>query len=336
MEAGGMSHIAPEFWTALSASAQPGSDYPVRPPLAEICPRLLGSVAPTGERCFVIALIAGEEAVEDSRSRGLRVSGMEMENDEGVRGRYIVVTCLDVAGHELFDVIGLDLASAIATQAPAIAINRLLTKWRRFWGQLTRPLLSREAQIGLLAELWFFSRWLVPAAGPVAATRWRAPYRSRHDFEWTGRSVEVKGTAIVSRFACKVNGIDQLEPPENGELLLFAFRVRDEAGASVTLPQIIAECRSILSADPDALAVFDTGLMQTDYLPTHEAEYSQNHWRVVDERLYRVDESFPRLRPRHFELGLPPGVSEVSYMLDVHAAGADFVSRPAETAAMLR
>ncbi|HEY4301266.1 MAG TPA: PD-(D/E)XK motif protein [Candidatus Didemnitutus sp.] len=332
-----MSQIAPDFWTALSPSASSGDDWQVRPPLAEICPRLLGSVARSGERRFLVALAAGEESVDDSRSRGFRVGSAELVDDRGATGRYVVIECRDAAGHDLFDVIGVDLAFAIATHPPAIAITRVLAKWRRFWGQLPRPLLSRDAQVGLFAELWFFSRWMVPAAGPAAAaTRWRGPLRSRHDFEWIGRSVEVKGSSIVRNHLCHVNGLDQLEPPENGELLLFALRIRDEAGAAHVLPQLITECRALLAADRDALAVFETALLQTDYSAAHEADYAQTRWRVVDERLYRVDENFSRLRPSHFPSGLPPGVSEVGYTLDVSAAGGDFVSLPAAAVTLLR
>jgi hypothetical protein len=337
MEAGGMSQIAPGFWTALSTSASSSDDWQVRPPLAEICPRLLGSVTSSGERRLLVALATGEESVEDSRSRGFRVGNEELVDDRGARARYVVIKCLDAADHDLFDVIGVDLAFAIATHPPAVAITRVLAKWRRFWGQLPRPLLSREAQVGLFAELWFFSRWLVPAAGPAAAaTRWRGPLRSRHDFEWVGRSVEVKGSSIVRKHLCHVNGLDQLEPPENGELLLFALRIRDEAGAAHALPQLIADCRALLGVDRDALAVFETALLQTDYSAAHEADYAQTRWRIIDERLYRVDENFSRLRPSHFPSGLPPGVSEVGYILDVGTAGADFISLPANAATLLR
>lgn len=332
-----MSQIAPDFWTALTPSPATGDDWQVRPPLAEICPRLLASVARTGERRFLVALEPRELAVEDSRSRGIRVASAELVDDRGVARNYVVIECRDATAHELFDVVGADLALAISTHPPAVAINRVLAKWRRFWAQIPRSLLSPEAQIGLFAELWFLGHWLVPAAGPVAAvTRWRGPSGSRHDFEWVGRSVEVKGSRVVRAHVCHVNGLDQLEPPDHGDLHLFALRIREEAGAANTLPQLVAESRTLLSTDADALAAFESALLEAGYSATHETDYAQTRWRVVDERLYHVDENFSRLRPNHFPAGLPPGVSDIGYNLEVAAAGVVFIAAPADAAGLLR
>ena len=49
----------------------------------------------------------------------------------------------------------------------------------------------------------------------------------------------------------KINGIDQLSPPENGELFLFSLRLREEQGADKTLPSLIAFCREKLKEDID-------------------------------------------------------------------------------------
>lgn len=332
-----MNQIAPEFWEALSALAKRGENYPVKAPFAEVCVRLLAGVAPTGERCFLIMLPDGERAAEDSRSRGLRVNTLEMEDGDGQRGIYTLVMCLDPNGHDAFDLIGRELAEALTRVSPAEAISRVLGKWRRFWGQASRRLLSREEQVGLVSELHFLARWLVPATGPAAAAlRWRGPFRARHDFEWPGRSVEVKGVTTVSRFACRISSIDQLEPPATGDLLLFVLRLREEAGGSTNLPMLISECRNALNADPDSVGVFETALLQTGYSSADDAEYAQHRWRVVEERLYAVDDKFPRFRTRQLSGEIPPAVSEISYTLDLAAIGAKFMSQPEEAAGALR
>lgn len=330
-----MSRIAPGFWTALAA--QRGSDYPVRPPLPEVCPRLLGGYSPNGERCYLVRLGELEEAIEDARSRGIKVTTIEMEDESGARGRYSVVVCQDSSGHELFDLIGAELAPALASLPPVAAITHVLAKWRRFWGQSPRRLLSREEQLGMVGELWFLSRWLVPAAGPRAgAVRWRSPFRSRHDFEWPRRAVEVKTASHVNRVSCMIGQIDQLEPPLGGDLHLFILRVREEASASLTLPNLIADCRALLRGDEDALGIFETALLQTDYSAVHEGEYGQTRWRTIEERLYLIDESFSRLRPSNIQPSMPRGVSEVSYSLDLGATGAPFLSNAAGAADLLR
>jgi hypothetical protein len=326
-----VSRIAPEFWPELAATQPTGDELRVCPPLPEISPRLLAGLDARNERRYLIRLTSEECVLNDTRSRGLSVHTQGMADENGGQASFIVVECRDVGGHELFDVIGVELAGAVATQPPAQAVSRVLAKWRRFWGQVPRSLLSREEQIGLFAEAWFLSRWLVPAAGlPASAQRWRGPFGARHDFEWTGRSVEVKGSTVVRGPVFCIHGLDQLEPPSAGELLLFGLRLREEAGAAHTLPSLLSECRTLLEADGDALGRFETALVQVGYSPVHDVDYAQTHWRVVDEKLYPVTAEFPRLTTASIPGGVPPGVSEITYTLDLGGyAGAAFATIPA-------
>lgn len=318
MEARGVIRLAPEFWAALTASRPAGDEWRVRAPLPEVTARLLASLAANGDRRFLIALQPGEDALEDTRSRGLSIRTLELADETGMRGRFLAVECREAVGHDLFDLIGAELATALTAQPPASAASRVLAKWRRFWGQIPRSLLSREEQIGLFAEVWFLARWLIPAAGLTAATaRWRGPFGARHDFEWPSRSVEVKASTVVRAPVFRIHGLDQLDPPAAGELFLFTLRLREEAGAIHTLPGLIAEGHALLTPDPDALARYETALAQTGYSPAHEAEYAQTRWRVVDERLYPVDAGFPKLTPASLPSGPPPGVSEIAYNLDL-------------------
>src|SRR5262249_35908769 len=151
--------------------------------------------------------------------------------------------CEEQAGHEAFDLVGGEIAARLATgreRAPEV-VARVLAKWRRFWSQLTTPALSREEQLGLFAELWFLSVWLLPRVGAVEAVRrWRGPSAARHDFEWPGHSVEVKATTSTRGRIHRIHGLEQLAPPEQGELLFFSLRLREEGGATNTLPSLVA------------------------------------------------------------------------------------------------
>ncbi len=191
--------------------------------------------------------------------------------------------------------------------------------------------------MGLFAEIWFLLRWLLPASGSATATqRWRGPFAARHDFEWQGHSVEAKASTVVRGPVVRIHGLDQLDAPTGGELLFFALRLREEAGASHSLTSLIAETRTALEADADALTRFETALAQAGYSPLHEADYAQTLWRIVDERLYSVDATFPKLTPESLPGGLPPGVSEIAYTLDLGGhTGAAFTD-PANAAASLR
>src|SRR5207245_778158 len=100
------------------------------------------------------------------------------------------------------------------------SVARVFARWRRFWGQLPQHLLSREQQLGLFAELWFLNVWLLPRVDAAeAVTRWRGPFGARHDFEWPTRSVEVKVTTSTRGPIHYIHGLDQLVPPDGGNLL---------------------------------------------------------------------------------------------------------------------
>ena len=102
-----------------------------------------------------------------------------------------------------------------------------------------------------------------------------------------------------------INGIDQLEPPENGKLFFFGVRLREEGGAELTLPGIIETCRNLVSSDEDALDKFESALVQVGYSPLHNEEYERMRFRIIEEALFEVKDDFPRIGVSNFIGGIP-------------------------------
>lgn len=317
-----MTRITSDVWVHLEQARPTGDNLTARPAISGAKTRLQCAIDSEGRRHFLIALLEAERDFRDTQSRGLIV----VTRDLIVRGeppaRYLDIQCLDAAGHDAFDLIGSELVIQLshAGIAPAESVKRVLARWRRFWGQLPRTLLTREELLGLFAELWFLLVWMCPAVG-VAETvrRWRGPFGSRHDFEWAGKSVEVKATTSSRGRIHRINGIDQLLPPEKGKLLFFSLALREEAGATNTLPGLINSVFQQLSADAEALSRFETALVQSGYSPTHDEEYSRMHLRVAEEGLFNVMHNFPRLTPQQFLSGIPSGVERVDYEINLNA-----------------
>jgi hypothetical protein len=142
---------------------------------------------------------------------------------------------------------------------------------------------------------------------------------SRHDFEWSGRSVEVKATTSTRGQIYHINGLDQLAPPANGDLLFYSMQLREEGGAAHSLPTLVASCRDHFSNDAQALSLFENALAQIGYSPAHEEEYAKVKYRVVEEGLFTVIQDFPRLLLTSFSTGIPAGVERVEY--EVNLAG---------------
>ena len=315
-----MSYIDPQVWARLANERVQGETLWARRAAPEITERLVGALDADGKRHLLILLRTSEAEVQDSQSRGVGVVTRELAVPGHEAGRYLDVTCHDPAGQDAFDLIGGELAERLSSgrETAAECVLRVLAKWRRFWGQLPRQILSREEQLGLFAELWFLSVWLIPRIGTAeAVARWRGPFASRHDFEWTGCSVEVKATTSTRGRIHRVNGLDQLAPPELGELLFFSLRLREEGGATNTLPLIVAACRDQLESDSDSLSSFERALAQVGYSPAHDEEYARLPVRVVEEGLFRVRDDFPRLTVSQLSAGVPPGIERVEYEINL-------------------
>ena len=319
-----MSRIAPEVWARLTGGRVQGETLWARRATPDVTERLVAALDADGRRHLLVLLTAGEANLQDTQSRGVAVATRDLAMPAHAAGRYLDITCQDAAGQEAFDLIGGELAERLATgreTAPEV-VARVLAKWRRFWGQIPQQMLSWEEQIGLFAELWFLSVWLVPQVGAVeAVTRWRGPFGARHDFEWAGKSVEVKATTSTRGRIHRINGLDQLAPPEEGGLWFFSLRLREEAGATNTLPMLIAACRAQLATEAETLSRFEHILEQAGYSPLHEEEYGKLRLRVVEEGLFRVEENFPRLTGASFSNGVPPGIERVEYEVNLGGCG---------------
>jgi hypothetical protein len=315
-----MSRLAPDVWTRLAGERVQGETLWARRASPDVTDRLVAALDADGQRHLLVMLVAGEADLQDSQSRGVGVLTRELVMPGHEAGRYLDIVCHDAAGHEAFDLIGGELAErlAVARETAPEIVTRVLAKWRRFWGQLSRQMLSRDEQVGLFAELWFLSVWLIPRCGAAEAiNRWRGPFSARHDFEWEGRSVEVKATTSSRGHLHHINGLDQLAPPEQGDLLFFSVRLREEAGATNTLPALIAACREQLQQESDALSRFENALARIGYAPAYEDEYAMLHLRIAEEGLFVVRDDFPRLTSAQFPAGIPPGVERVEYEINL-------------------
>jgi hypothetical protein len=97
------------------------------------------------------------------------------------------------------------------------------------------------------------------------------------------------------------------------------LRVREEAGASNTLPRLVATFKKQVASDPESLSRFEIGLARAGYSPVHDEEYESLRLRIYSEELYTVNGDFPRISERMFLDGFPIGVETVNYEINLDA-----------------
>ena len=312
-----MTAIDKETWDKLSRPL--GDKLVARLALPEITNRLFCALDSQGIRHLLIFLHPEDDTYQDAQSRGIRVATRELTIQGQSAEKYLDIECLDEVGFSIFDLMGGEIAEELenAKKPPIDGVKQILAKWRRFWGQQPHQILSREEQIGLFAELWFLSVWLIPKIGPNVVMAWRGPWGSRHDFEWTDKSVEVKATAQSRGRVYKIHGLGQLENPAQGPLYLFGVRLREEMSAGNNLPGLVENCRKQLNDVDDAFMHFETALVQIGYSPIHQDEYAKLNLHVLEDVLFVVDEDFPRITDSTFPSGLPSGVEQVEYEINL-------------------
>lgn len=253
-------------------------------------------------------------------TKGLSVTVARHRITERVDADYVDLVCVDEAAADTFATVGADIASEVVdipAEARVGAIAETLARWRWFWG-ITPDRLSERDALGLFAELWFLDQWVGVSADSVEA--WTGSDSARHDFQWPEGSVEVKATARRADGAVvhNIEHLDQLADPESGTLYLFSLRVVRDRLAANTLPGLVDRCSEQLRGDAPSRESFLRKVSLRGYSPTHRRLHS-SPYRIMEERLYEVVGSFPRLTVESFMEGLPAGIVDVSYKLDMAA-----------------
>jgi hypothetical protein len=229
--------------------------------------------------------------------------------------------CTDSGQHYTFAAIAQDLIRSIR-QTPGLhrdSILSALARWRAFWTVRVGDM-SREDALGLFGELWFLRRWL-GTVNAVAVNHWQATYSARHDFQWASASVEVKTATTQSAGPPihRIASLEQLSDPEQGQLYLFSLQVCEDALATNTLHSLVTALTVELEVDFQALSEFNNKLAARGYSPADQQAPARK-LRILSERLYRIDDAFPRFtRTSFLPAGLPAGIVGMEYLLDLTA-----------------
>ena len=307
--------VDPETWRDIEARAvEPGALNARR--LADAGGAVV-AVDYQRRRHILLPLSSLDDGFSDSRSRGLLILPRMLEVEDAPATPFLDLCSTDPSSRDAFDVIANDLVTRLAKgMTAAEAASAVLAKWRRFWSIAPAEGLTPEEIRGLFGELWFVLVWLFPH-GVDQVRHWVGPLGARHDFQWDGLSVEAKATNSVRGHIHRINGIDQLDPPESGQLMLYSVRLREEIAAANSLLTLVEGITNQLQNSAELLGLFEDRLAAANYSPLHAERYREIHFRIIDERLYRVADDFPRLSAASFVQGVPPGIERIEYEVNL-------------------
>jgi hypothetical protein len=265
-----------------------------------------------GARCLLVPTSAAPPRRPEIRSfRGLSLSRRELEDPSLGLGTYLLLRC--EAG-ELNTIFVNVAAAALASldddpSDPEATCLRVIDDFRRLFGRGER--LTERDLAWLFAELRILEI-VVDHGGGLGL--WRGPEKQRHDYVSGTAAIEVKSTLSADHRRFTVHGLRQLEPPEEGSLFLHLVRIEPTVGGT-TVPDLVERLRNA-GIDPDR---FEELLKKTGYRSEHEPDYGEIGFDVLEEETHRVDDGFPRLTTDDIEL--PPGVTSISYEVDLSSIG---------------
>jgi hypothetical protein len=226
----------------------------------------------------------------------------------GQRRSYLDVACLNSGLWEVFDDLIVDvLQIAWPAPQPGAAVKSALESWRALFKTGLIRSLSRERRFGLFAELLVLQAAVTLAsAGEIVS--WVGPGGAPHDFEFVHSCVEVKAVGTSST-RTRIHGLSQLEPHDPKPLDLIVLTVIEREDG-----QSISSLVEGLTAAGVGARELRGGLSQSGW--TSDSDFDEPL--AIAEVLHvRVGAETPRITTSALLGGIPEGVSDISYEVDL-------------------
>ena len=309
---------------ALEASGAPGC-YHRRIPLACSWPAHAGIHRPTDARLLILESEA--KSVHGLRPKG-EAKGYSITVDPDETGRRDRVTIriqeVTTGFREIFTIFCADILEHWVPHAEAAdalkSLTARLARWRRFFQRGTLAGLGREEYVGLYGELSLIEAGLAADLDPANLVgAWQGPSGTNQDFLLGPDAVEVKTTTGNEIDKVRITNARQLDSTGVEALFLahYVFDFRQDSGR--TLPQLIHSLRTTLAVSSiETLSTLNDRLLDAGFLDGTPNEHDSWGFTPRHSAVFAVGATFPRV----LESGLPQGVSEISYTLNLSTAAA--------------
>lgn len=272
---------------------------------------------PGDEEALVVTFPVGKVPA-DSQLPGGR--GFEVRRLEFPFARHaqqsVVLARLPAGSLELFSMMAQDCISVLRKSELRgrglidLFLQRVAA-WQEFMQREGDGLLSNEAETGLVGELFVISELLAAKLQPAyVVDAWEGPIDGIQDFALGRGALEVKASVATSGFPAKIGSLEQLDDSVRQPIFLAAVRFALQ-GNGQRLPEFVEGLRGALEGT-GASGVFEARLARAGYQNVHASEYTRV-FSPVQQRLFKVDDGFPRL----FSGNVSAVVRRARYELDL-------------------
>ncbi|PZV21226.1 MAG: hypothetical protein DCF21_02875 [Leptolyngbya sp.] len=206
------------------------------------------------------------------------------------------------------------LASVTDGRAAIFAFITRLKRWQTFLEKHSPEGLSEAAQQGLYGELWFLRKSVFPHWELIKGLRgWTGPRGTQQDFQFPGCAVEVKTTSAKQHQKLAIASERQLDDTGAGIIVLLHLSLDVRQGQGETLPEIVANVRSLVADNAIASNELENLLFEVGYLDIHTTRYDNVGYSIREHNYFKVWPDFPKI----IESDLRNGVGDVRYTISV-------------------
>ena len=219
---------------------------------------------------------------------------------------------------DIFTTLVQDIVTSLALvpegKAAVSAFIMRLKRWQTFLEKHNPEGLSTIAQQGLYGELWFLRQFVLPPLGIINGLRsWTGPKATQQDFQFSSFAVEVKTTSAKQHQKLSIASERQLDETGAGTIVLLHLSLDVRQGQGETLPEIVANVRSLVTDDSIAKDELENRLFEVGYLDIHDSRYEETAYSIREYNYFKVEQDFPRI----IESDLRNGVGDVRYTISV-------------------
>jgi hypothetical protein len=308
-----------DAWRALSGGTSVDGWRTIPVELGGPCRLLAGKHFPGDYEAILVGFKSANIPAQNQlpQGHGFDVSKVESKALSST-GSWISVSRKPGGRIDLFTAMSENLISLLeesTTASPERLLGLFLARiraWQAFMEQAQADVLGPEAETGLFGELVILEQLMNAGVLPGAAVEsWHGPLDELHDFVLGHGVIEVKATTSEAGFPANIGSLEQLDEAVVQPLFLAAVRL-SLSPSGKTLPEFAEDIRQFFEADPPALRLFESRLVNAGLLAEHTDHYVRGFSSAAT-RILLVDRDFPKLA----RSGVRPEIHTARYQIDL-------------------
>lgn len=285
------------------------------------------AVGSLGEPRLLVPCTSGTRLAEVG-AQNLKVVLTRLQLD-GASTLFVDITCLNPSLESVFAELTSEVLKRLrAGNPPPVAVAGGIADFRNLLRDGPQATVSDEIMAGLIGELIVLRR--LCAKDLNAVKTWTGPISQRHDFRRGAHAIEVKTSMRSDRRTVTVHGIDQLSAPSSGTLTLFHVRMERADSGALSVDKLVAE---LMSMGVDRTLLF-SALRAASCEDPAAPEWNRLTFDLEGMTAYAVTSGFPAITVERFVGGVPPGLSNVRYDVNLDLAKRHLLDEAATEAAI--